>query len=94
VRKAKQLSTIETDKFASMVSSIGASTLVAMAQAGPEMQVKLLQALGIRSTLITDGSTPINLFNTAQGLIGGPTHGGATLTAASAGPASEHGDHA
>jgi len=54
-----------------MVSAIGPNTLVAMAQAGPEMQVKLLQSLGIRSTLITDGSTPINLFNTAQGLIGG-----------------------
>ena len=33
-------------------------------------QVKMLQALGLKSTLITDGTTPINLFNTAQGLIG------------------------
>ena len=31
----------------------------------------MLQALGLKSTLITDGSTPLNLFNTAQGLIGG-----------------------
>jgi len=35
------------------------------------MQVKLLKSLGLKSTLITDGSSPINLFNTAQGLIGG-----------------------
>ncbi len=35
------------------------------------LQVKLLQSLGLKSTLITDGSTPINLFNTAQGLVGG-----------------------
>ena len=35
------------------------------------LQVKMLQALGLRSTLITDGSSPINLFNTAHGLIGG-----------------------
>lgn len=30
----------------------------------------MLQALGLRSTLITDGSNPINLFNTAHGLVG------------------------
>ena len=34
-------------------------------------QVKLLKSLGLQSTLITDGSSPINLFNTAQGLVGG-----------------------
>ena len=34
-------------------------------------KVKLLQSLGLKSTLITDGSSPINLFNTAHGLIGG-----------------------
>lgn len=34
------------------------------------LQVKLLQSLGLKSTLITDGSTPINLFNTALGLLG------------------------
>ena len=33
-------------------------------------QVKLLQSLGLKSTLITDGTNPINLFNTAHGLIG------------------------
>jgi major vault protein len=31
----------------------------------------MLQALGLKSTLITDGKTPINLFSTANGLIGG-----------------------
>ena len=30
----------------------------------------MLKALGLKSTLITDGKTPINLFNTAEGLIG------------------------
>lgn len=33
-------------------------------------QAKLLQSLGIQSTLITDGTSPINLFNTANGLLG------------------------
>ncbi|XP_039979956.1 major vault protein isoform X3 [Xiphias gladius] len=32
--------------------------------------VKMLQALGLKSTLITDGSSPINLFTTANGLLG------------------------
>lgn len=36
----------------------------------PLSQVKMLQALGLKSTLITDGNSPINLFNTAQGLLG------------------------
>ncbi len=30
----------------------------------------MLQGLGLKSTLITDGSNPINLFNTAHGLLG------------------------
>lgn len=34
------------------------------------IQVKLLQSLGLKSTLITDGSSPINLFTTANGLLG------------------------
>jgi major vault protein len=39
--------------------------------AGPELQAKLLSGLGLKSFLITDGNSPINLFNTAKGLIGG-----------------------
>merc|ERR1712154_139605 len=69
--KAQEMSTIEINKFKEMVSAIGANTLQAMAQAGPDMQVRMLQSLGLKSTLITDGSSPINLFNTASGLIGG-----------------------
>ena len=34
------------------------------------IQVQLLQSLGLCSTLITDGSQPVNLFTTAQGLLG------------------------
>lgn len=68
--KAKEIAAIEAEKFQNMVSSIGADTLQAISTAGPEMQVKLLQSLGLKSTLITDGSSPINLFSTAQRLIG------------------------
>ena len=69
--KSRETSDIETTKFKNMVDAIGSSTLQAIATAGPDMQVRMLQALGMKSTVITDGNTPINLFNTAQGLIGG-----------------------
>ena len=39
VTKAKEMSSIETDKFKNMVSSIGSDTIQAIATAGPEMQV-------------------------------------------------------
>ncbi|XP_035826504.1 major vault protein-like [Aplysia californica] len=70
VEKMAEVSSIEMNKFKDMVSSIGSDTLRAMATAGPDQQVRMLQSLGLKSTLITDGSTPINLFNTAAGLIG------------------------
>lgn len=73
IAKSQEMAKIETGKFKSMVDALGADTLRAIATAGPEMQVKLLQGLGIKSTLITDGNSPINLFQTAQGLIGGAT---------------------
>jgi len=60
---------IETRKFTQMVKTIGKETIKAIAIAGPEMQAKLLQGLGIESTLIMDGNSPINLFTTAQGMV-------------------------
>eukprot|EP00800_Vazella_pourtalesii_P018377 TRINITY_DN5877_c0_g1_i1.p1 TRINITY_DN5877_c0_g1~~TRINITY_DN5877_c0_g1_i1.p1 ORF type:complete len:856 (-),score=213.27 TRINITY_DN5877_c0_g1_i1:212-2779(-) len=70
INKAREMAGIEIDKFKNMVGAIGSDTIRAIAVSGPEMQVKLLQSLGLKSTLITDGTNPINLFNTAQGLIG------------------------
>ena len=71
ISKTRDLATIESNKFKQMVDAIGADTIRSIATSGPEMQVKLLKSLGLQSTLITDGSSPINLFNTANGLIGG-----------------------
>jgi len=71
IYKAGQLAQIETEKFKSIVQSIGADTIKSMAEAGPAMQAKLLAGLGLKSFLITDGNSPINLFNTASGLVGG-----------------------
>ncbi|XP_066297993.1 major vault protein-like isoform X4 [Branchiostoma lanceolatum] len=70
VAKLREMAEIETTKFKNQVDAIGAQTIQSIALAGPELQVKLLKGLGLTSTLITDGTSPINLFNTAGGLIG------------------------
>jgi len=69
VKKSRQLAEIEVEKFSQIVDAIGADTLCAIARAGPEMQSRLLSGLGLQSVMITDGSSPVNLFNTATGLI-------------------------
>ncbi|GAM26849.1 hypothetical protein SAMD00019534_100240 [Acytostelium subglobosum LB1] len=71
ITKARELAAIEVGKFSNQVSALGTETIKAIAQAGPEMQAKLLQGLGLKTVLLTDGSSPINLFNAANGLIGG-----------------------
>jgi len=71
VYKVRELATIEATKFKGIVQAIGTDTITSIAQAGPEMQAKLLQGLGLKSFMITDGTSPINLFNAASGLIGG-----------------------
>jgi major vault protein len=70
IHKARELAEIEAVKFKKIVDAVGADTLKKIARAGPEMQAKLLQSLGLKSFMITDGNNPINLFNTAAGLIG------------------------
>merc|ERR1711974_595763 len=69
--KARRLAEIEAAKFAEIVEAIGSDTIQQIARAGPEMQAKLLGGLGLKGIMITDGNSPINLFNTAKGLIGG-----------------------
>jgi len=71
VGRARDLSSVEAGKFRAVVASIGADTIKAIAQAGPEMQAKLLNGLGLKGFLISDGNSPINLFNTSGSLMGG-----------------------
>ncbi len=73
VEKASRMAEITTAQFQQQVDAIGSDTIRAIATAGPEMQAKLLQGLGLNSMLITDGKSPVNLFSTAAGLIGMPT---------------------
>ncbi|CUG92246.1 major vault protein, putative [Bodo saltans] len=72
LKKARELAEIEATKLAQIMEAIGTDTVIAIAQAGPEMQAKLLAGLGLKGYLITDGNSPINLFNAAQGMIGVP----------------------
>jgi len=69
VEKAKALAQIEAKKFKDIVDALGAPVLEAMSRAGQENQAKLLESLHLSTTMITDGSRPINLFQTAHGLI-------------------------
>lgn len=70
IEKSEKMAAIESNKFKLMVDAIGAETLATLASGPQDHQVKMLQALGLQSTLITDGKNPINLFNAAQGLLG------------------------
>ncbi|GFO30231.1 major vault protein [Plakobranchus ocellatus] len=70
IYKSAELNNQEIHKFEQMVASLGSGAIVSMATAGKEHQLKMLEALGLKSTLITDGSSPINLLSTAAGLIG------------------------
>jgi len=72
LQKSGELGDIESGKIKSYVKALGAGTIKAMAEAGPNHQIKLLSSLGLSSMMITDGNSPINLFNTAKGLVGGP----------------------
>eukprot|EP00463_Aulacantha_scolymantha_P003264 TRINITY_DN409_c0_g1_i5.p1 TRINITY_DN409_c0_g1~~TRINITY_DN409_c0_g1_i5.p1 ORF type:complete len:354 (+),score=70.26 TRINITY_DN409_c0_g1_i5:258-1319(+) len=69
IKKAKSEAEIESEKFSKIVKSIGTETIKAIALAGPQMQAKLLSGLGLEGFLVTDGTSPINLFNTASGLV-------------------------
>merc|ERR1712025_63045 len=70
IEKAEKMAKIETGKFEQMVAAIGRDTMLAMASGPQDHQVKMLQSLGLSSTLITDGRTPINLLSTTSGLLG------------------------
>ena len=72
VETNKKLAEIEAQKFQKTIESLGKDTLVEMAKAGPETQAKLLKGLGLKGYMIIDAKNPINLFNTAQGMINAP----------------------
>mmetsp|Transcript_22038 Transcript_22038/g.36409 ORF Transcript_22038/g.36409 Transcript_22038/m.36409 type:complete len:848 (-) Transcript_22038:305-2848(-) len=72
IAKAEELAEIEAAKFKELVSALTPETIKAMSTAGPETQAQLLQGLGLKGFVVTDGNSPINLFNTANGMINLP----------------------
>jgi len=72
--KANRLNEMEMTKMKATIAALGADTIRDIAIAPQQLQVKLLQALNLKSSLITDGKSPINLFQTAQGLLSGAIH--------------------
>jgi len=76
--KASRLANIETEKFEKLVTAIQPKTIMAIARAGPEMQARLLKGLGLKGYLMTDGKSPINLFNAAKGMVN-PSVGGGSI---------------
>jgi major vault protein len=79
IQRQRDLQAIEAKKFDEIVTAIGPDTIAKIAQAGPEMQAKLLGGLGLQGFLVTDGKNPINLFQTANGLVGGGGGGGMVM---------------
>jgi len=70
IQKAQDLAQIEADKFKGIIDAVGCDVIEAIATAGPSQQADLLSSLHLNSFMVTDGNNPINLFNTARGLIG------------------------
>jgi major vault protein len=70
IQKAKDLAKIEADKFKGIIDAVGSDIIASIATAGPTQQAELLTSLKLESFMVTDGNTPVNLFKTAQGLIG------------------------
>lgn len=71
LQKAKQLAEIETNKLSAMAKAIGSKTISKIAWSGPESQAGLLKGLGIQNVLITDGCTPLNLYQAPGGFAQG-----------------------
>ncbi|RNF05301.1 putative major vault protein [Trypanosoma rangeli] len=72
VAKARALADIEATKVEKIFAALGRETVTAIARAGPELKAKLLQALGLKGFLVTDGTSPINLMGMANRVVQNP----------------------
>lgn len=66
----EQLAAIENQKLKDIIGVLGQKTLVEMSKAGTDAQVKMLEGLGLKGYVLTDGSSPVNLFNAASTMLG------------------------
>lgn len=67
IEKAKALSKIDISKARNIIDAIGSETITNIALSGPETKMKMLKSLGIQNVLISDGLTPINLYQSGNG---------------------------
>ncbi|KAL5109524.1 Major vault protein [Taenia crassiceps] len=70
LERRRQELEMETEFYLKRVQAIGSENLRHIACAGVERDVRMLKALNLKSTLITDGKMPINLLDATAGLIG------------------------
>uniref|UniRef100_A0A0R3T9X5 Major vault protein n=1 Tax=Rodentolepis nana TaxID=102285 RepID=A0A0R3T9X5_RODNA len=75
LQRRRQELEMETDFYLKRVAAIGSENLRDIACSGAERDVRMLKALNLKSTLITDGKTPVNLLDATAGLIGQTTGG-------------------
>lgn len=68
LNEKKIISELENSKLERIIQAIGQDTLVEISKAGPNSQVKMLEALGLEGYIMTDGNNPINLFNFANNI--------------------------
>lgn len=66
LQKKRALAEVEASKYEKIMNALGKETVVSLAEAGPELQEQLLQALGLQGFLITDGKSPLNLLDMAS----------------------------
>jgi major vault protein len=70
--KRRAVAEIDGKHYQAMVNALGHETIQRIAQVdGPEAKAALLKALGMKTMLITDGKSPLNLWNTAHDLLEG-----------------------
>ena len=70
LQRRRQELEMETEFYLKRVEAVGSDNLRLIACSGAERDVRMLKALNLKSTLITDGKAPINLLDTTAGLIG------------------------
>ncbi|KAB1278775.1 Kinesin heavy chain isoform 5C, partial [Camelus dromedarius] len=66
----QDLAEVEVKRFKHVTESLGPGSIMDLAMPGPEVQIKLPQILGLKSTLITDRSIPTSFSHSALGLLG------------------------
>lgn len=80
LHEQQAMADVEIDRVSRMMTAVGQTTLAEIMNAEPEMQQEMLKSLGLKGYLMTDGRNPINLFDTANGLVSQTAMAGQGMT--------------